>query len=192
MSEQEPPKVGSAGRYQRSASGLVGAIIVVVVVVGAILGYRSLFSSETEIEPDDIDFLPVIARAQEEGFAPVYPARLPKDWIATTVDLEASEGTFGLSLLTDDEEYVGIRQSSDSLGTLLSTYVDDKEVDDADDLTVEDPESGLPTLWEGHQDRGGDTAYSAEVGDDTVLVFGSASPAQLREVVEELTTRPLR
>ena len=38
---------------------------------------------------------------------------------------------------------------------------------------------------------GGQTAYVAEVGDDTVLVFGSASAKDLQAIIDALTAAPV-
>ena len=45
--------------------------------------------------------------------------------------------------------------------------------------------------WGGYADPGGDLAYAAEVGDHSVLVYGSAPGDDLRAIVESLTTARL-
>ena len=52
-------------------------------------------------------------------------------------------------------------------------------------------EGSVAEAWQGFEDDGGDTAYAAEVGDRTVLVYGSASPADLQDLIERLTTEPV-
>jgi hypothetical protein len=44
--------------------------------------------------------------------------------------------------------------------------------------------------WRSFTDSGGDRAYAATLGDAEVLVYGSASAADLRRVIELLTTDP--
>ena len=41
------------------------------------------------------------------------------------------------------------------------------------------------------EDEGGDLAYAAELGDDVVMVYGSAGEEDLRVVLERLTTEPV-
>ena len=48
----------------------------------------------------------------------------------------------------------------------------------------------MARTWQLFADSGGDLAYAAELGDDEVLVYGSASAADLREVIGLLTTDP--
>ena len=45
--------------------------------------------------------------------------------------------------------------------------------------------------WQVFEDAGGDLAYAAEVGDDVVMVYGSAAEEDLRLVLERLTTAPV-
>lgn len=49
--------------------------------------------------------------------------------------------------------------------------------------------------WQTWTDEGGDTAYVAELGAgrraETVIVYGSASAAELQRVMELLTTEPV-
>ena len=49
------------------------------------------------------------------------------------------------------------------------------------------PEPG----WATYSDPGGDHAFAAEVGDDAVLVYGSADEDGLLRLVESLTTEQL-
>lgn len=178
-------ETGKPGRYQRSASGLIGAMIIIVVGVLLVIGYRSLFRSDVEIRPENIDYLEVVALAEDAGVTPTYPSDLPKGWIATTVDVDPAAKSFALSLLTDDEEYVGIRQADRSVTALLSEYVDEKAVEETEPITVS---GSVAEEWQGYRDGDGDTAYAAEVNGQQVLVFGSATPDQLQDVLERLTT----
>ena len=65
------------GRYDRSAGGLVIAMVVTVAAVVAFVVFRSLLSTDVEIEPDTVDYLEKVQQAQDAGLSPVYPATLP-------------------------------------------------------------------------------------------------------------------
>lgn len=183
MSEQPAPR-----RYPRSANGLVGSLIVTVVVVLAFIGFRSLFSEDLEVGRTPIDYLPVVALAQDGGFEVAYPTRLPAGWIATDARLvEGDPPWWYLDLLTEEGRYLGLRQEDDSVADLLERYVD-ADPQKADDLTVE---GSVATVWEGYADEGGDLAYAAEVGDETVLVFGSADAEHLEALIRLLTLEPV-
>ncbi len=119
----------------------------------------------------------------------MYPADLPEGWIATRAEvLRDDPPGFDLAMLTDDEQFVGLVWSAEPIDDLLAERVDDEDVEDADPLTVE---GSVAQQWDGYADPGGDLAYAAEVGDHSVLVYGSAPEEDLRAVVESLTTAPL-
>ena len=94
---------------------------------------------------------------------------------------------WAISLLTDGQRYIGVRQEDDQLDDLLATYVD-QEVQERPDVRVA---SSVAKDWQVFEDAGGDLAYAAEVGDDVVMVYGSAAEEDLRLVLERLTTAPV-
>ncbi len=55
-------------------------------------------------------------------------------------------------------------------------------------MTVDSP---LASEWQEWSAADGDHAYAASVGDDEVLVYGSASTADLLTMVEALTDAPV-
>ena len=180
-----PPE--SPGRYQRSTNGLVAAMVVTVLFVVGFIVLRGLVSNDLEVGPEPIDYLERIEQAQDAGVDVVYPPALPAGWIATGVTLEPGDPpAFGLNLLTEDSRFVGVRQSSASVEDLLDEYVD-SNTDEAG--TYEATGSVTPT-WDRYTDDGGDTGYAAEVGETTVLVYGSASASELETVVDALTATP--
>jgi uncharacterized protein DUF4245 len=107
--------------------------------------------------------------------------------MATSVHFSAVEDpVFGLGMLTDDGEFVGVRQEDAPLDDLLATYVDEESTE-GEELTLP---SAVARTWRSFTDSGGDRAYAATLGDAEVLVYGSASAADLRRVIELLTTDP--
>ena len=187
MSDQEQP-VGRAGRYQRSIAGGVGSLIVLVVVVLAFVGFRALFRDNDAVEVEPVDYLAVVAPAQEAGIRIVYPPSLPEGWTPTSVDfVPGTRPAFGVGMLTDEDLYVGVRQADDELATLLETYVD-AHAEKGDVVTVE---GAIVPEWQEWSDGGGDHAYSATVGDSEVLVYGSAPTEDLLTIVRSLTDAPV-
>ena len=174
------------GRYQRSIGGGVGAMAVLVVCVLAFVGLRSCTRDNGPVTPGAVDYLVAVEQAQEAGKAVVYPPTLPQGWNATSIDFVAVEPpAWGIGMLTDDEKFVGIRQGDD-LSSLLTTYVDDFAVQ-GDIVTVP---GALTEQWQEWSDAGGDHAYSASLGGDDVLVYGSASTEDLLTIVRSLTDAP--
>lgn len=193
MSAQQQEPTGRPGRYQRSAGGLVVSLVVTVLVVGGLLTFMGLFRHDFEQKPERVDYLATVAAAQQSGLRPVYPAALPTGWIATGVDVETGDDpAFGVRMLTEDEKFVGVRQEDASSTVLLAQWVDE-ETQPADAYTV--PASvprPVARHWEGFTDEGGDTAYVSKVGEERILVFGSASAEELQGIIDTLVQRPVR
>lgn len=176
------------GRYDRTPSGLVAALVVVVLVVGGILLFRGLFSSDYEDEPPDYDYLATVQELQDADFPAVYPPSLPEGWVTRNVNVEPGERpSLALSFLTDDEQFVGIRQEDADAEELVADLVDEN-------ATEGEPyraSASVAPTWDTWTDDGGDSGYAAQVGDTTVLVFGSAPAEVLTALVESLTDAPV-
>lgn len=180
--------VGRPGKYQRSAGGLVAALVITVVIVGALLWFLGLFRTDTDIDPEEIDYLGVAGEAQDAGLEPVYPTALPEGWIATGYDVTAVDGqALEIRMLTDDDNFVGIHQEDASVSALVREYVDEE----TSSIDIYTTDGSVAEAWEGYEDEDGDTAYATQVGDQTVLVYGSASPEELQDLIDRLTTKPV-
>jgi len=74
---------GQPGRYQRSSSGMVGALLVTLLVIGAFVAFRACNRTDLVVDPEHVDYLTQVGFAQEAGDQVVYPASLPTGWFAT-------------------------------------------------------------------------------------------------------------
>jgi hypothetical protein len=181
VSDQPPER---SARYQRSIAGGVGSMIVIVVLVLGFVLFRALFRDNDEVEQEPVDYLAAVGAAQQSGARLVYPPTLPKGWTATSIQYApGARPAWGLGMLTADGTFAGVRQEDAALETLLATYVDENPIQ-GDTVTIDSP---IASRWQEWSDDGGDHAYAATVGDDEVLVYGSASAADLRTLVESLT-----
>ena len=172
-------------RYQRSFNGLIGAMIVTVLFVLAFVGWRSLFRNDVDDRVEPVDWTESVQVAKQAGLDVVRPRELPDGWTATSVDLRAGdEPRWGLGVLTDEGRFVGIRQQDTSVSDLVETYVDE-DASEGDEVRVD---SAVSDTWQTWSDDGGDHGYSAEVGDDVVLVYGSAPAADIEAYLGLLTT----
>ena len=168
------------GRYQRSSNGLIGAMIVTLLAIGAFVLVRSLTRDQVEVEREAIDFVAAAEAARGAGFDVVAPSSLPDGWLATAVDLEQTDPPlWGLGILTDDENFVGLRQEDGSVKDLVETNIDE----DAIEGELLELDSAVGSTWQTWTDEGGDTGYSIEYGDQTVLVYGSAPADDLQEFI---------
>jgi len=83
------------------------------------------------------------------------------------------------------EHTAGIHQEDASERDLLATYVGEQAAESGETLTT-------PVgTWTGWDDTDDDHAWTTEVDDQTVLVFSSGDPDELRAFVQSLTTEPI-
>ncbi|GAB2445496.1 hypothetical protein GCM10027062_27730 [Nocardioides hungaricus] len=163
-------------------------IVLVLVVLGVVV-VRGLFRETPEYVPEPVDYLALVSSIQLGGdLSPAYPARLPGGWIVKDASFTPGDRpALDLAMSTDEGDFAGLRQEDQSVGELVRTYV-------GADATEGEPvrlDSAVAREWQTFTDPGGDTAFAAEVGDETVLVWGSAPAEALRGLVESLTTAPV-
>ncbi|WP_170219268.1 DUF4245 family protein [Nocardioides litoris] len=179
-------------RYERSFSGLIAAIVVTVLAVGAFVLFTGTFRDPQERGVPTVEYLPLVRDLQASGATVVYPSSLPEGWRSTDVRYEpGEEPRFELNLYTPDDDFVGLRQVAEEVDDVLG----DAGVDDASE---EDPLSGVEgpvATWQGWADPDGDRAYTAQVrtpsATDTVVVYGDVSAEELADLVRRLTTEPV-
>ncbi|QIK74186.1 DUF4245 domain-containing protein [Nocardioides piscis] len=171
------------GRYQRSATGMIGAMLVTLLAIGAFVLLRSLVRADVEVEPEPVDYAAAADAAREAGFGVVAPASLPSGWTATSIEFsQIDPQLWRLGMLTDDGKFVGVRQEDESVSELVDLNIDEDAVE-GEPLRLPSVVGDTWTTW---TDEGGDTGYSIEYGDETVLVYGSAPAEDLRELISRL------
>jgi hypothetical protein len=179
---------GSA-RYERSAAGMVGAMIVTLLVILAFVAFRALNREDLNVQPNSVDYLQAVEGLQANGLTPAYPAKLPKGWQATRAVFETDNLAWELDLLTADKRYVGIRQADLRDKDLVAKYVDDQGRQGGPAHFATDVATDW-TSWDVDDD---DSAYTAVLGKDTtLLVFGSASHKQIEQLVDGLVRTPVK
>lgn len=175
---------GQPGRYNRSFGGMTGALIVTVLVVIAFVTWRGLFRGEVDDTPVAVDWRDSVEVAQQANLSVVHPRDLPAGWTATSVELAAGDDPrWGLGVLTDDGDFVGIRQQDASVDDLVELYVDE-DADAGDEASVT---SEVADTWQTFTDDGGDTGYATEIGDEALLVYGSAPAGDIEAFMGLLT-----
>jgi Protein of unknown function (DUF4245) len=174
-------------RYDRSTSGMVGALLLTTLFVIGVVVLRGCNRTNPDVRPDHIDYRAQIGFAQRAGATLVYPARLPSGWYATRLDYEPGDRPeLGISMLTADQQYVGIRESPRDVPELLAAYVD-PQPSAGPSVTVD---GGIVRRWRTWTDDGGDTALSARWHRQSLLVFGTVSLADLEQLASTLTVAP--
>ena len=187
MSEQ-------AGRYQRSFSGLVGAMVVLVLGIGAFVVLRDL----NRVDPADpvrpVDYATPARFAQRAArFELLTPPALPAGWIATSVRFEddPDEQSWHLGLLTDAQRYIGIEQAERPVAAMVDDFVDE-DAEQAGEVDVDGVawtryvEPGRDPGADSSEPADGDMALVRETDGATTLVVGTVPQDQLTAVVGSL------
>ena len=173
----------SRTRYQRSAPGLVGAILICLALIGVVWALAKFQGAGGDkIDPaPTVDYRAELADAREQApFGVLAPEPPPKSWRATSVDFEVAGPvrTWKLGFLTPDDDFVGLTQSNDSA---------DQVVDGA--TRADQP--GAPVTvggepWQTLTSGEGETALVFAGDDVTVVVTGTADEAALVAFAESL------
>lgn len=53
------------GRYQRSFSGMLGALVVLLLVIGGFVAFRAVTRDDLEVEVETVDYLETVGFAQD-------------------------------------------------------------------------------------------------------------------------------
>lgn len=162
---------GQAGRYQRSAGGMVGAMIVLVALVVAWVGVKALTTQDPQSPVRTVDYARDVPAAKKAaGFDLVAPASLPEGWRATTVSFaDRPVQHWHLGVLTDRDRYVGLEQGGQSVRAMVEQYVDKAASRGA-------PVDVAGRRWATYTDAGGDLALVRRTGPTTTLVVGHDVP----------------
>jgi hypothetical protein len=173
---------GQAGRYQRSAAGMVAAMFVLVLVVIGWVLFREAVREVPETPVRTVDYVQVADSAREQAsFDVLAPEELPEGWRATSARFTPGRTeSWHLGMLTDEQEYVGLEQSGASVDDMVEEHVDAEAVEGK---SVE----VAGETWQTWRDAGGDLALVQESGDTTTLVVGHGVPQPtLADFVERL------
>lgn len=175
MSHERP------GRYQRSFSGLVGAMLVLILFVAAFVVFRAFVRDDPEVDAPALDYITPARFARETADFPILaPASVPDGWKATSVEfVQQPEQEWRVGFLTDEEEYIGIEQAQRPIPDMVEDFVDEEAVQ-GEDVTIEGEQ------WQSWTDEGGDLAFALEADGVTSLVVGTVPRAQLVAFVESM------
>lgn len=160
-----------SARYQRSAGGMAGAMLVLGVLVIGWVVIRSLTSADPASPVQRVDYARDVPTAREAAdFDLVAPPRLPRGWEATTVRYTPAPGArWHLGVLTDERRYVGLEQSRDPVRSMVEEFVDES-------ATRGRPADVAGEAWSTYTDSGGDLALVRRSGVTTTLVVGHDVP----------------
>ena len=169
------------GSYQRSASGLLGAMVATVLAVVAFVAFRAPHPRQRGHRGADgglAHLLPGRARRQQApgaGAARVAAVRAGRPPACRTSRVPSRPGTSACS--PRQGEYVGIDESTDGLDDLVHRYVD-PDASRGSDVTI------AASAWQVYTDSGGDYALGR-----TVPARGGRTPRPSSSAARRRTRR---
>lgn len=185
------PQTG-ARRYPRTFGGLVGSMIV---LVAAVVGYwvvQNVLHDQPEGKPVAVDYLDTVKAIQGAGIQVAYPQSLPHGWIAQESTFTPGDRpVWMLPMLTDEGRYVGIHQADAPLSDMLETDMPNGAHQGEDVQIASDLPGDQANTWSSWSDGSRDHGFATTVGDDTLLVYGSAPVEDLKKLIGLLTTAPV-
>lgn len=148
---------------------LLTAGVLVVFVLG-----RIFFTVEPDRPVSEVDYLTAAEGVEPTaGFDPWVPERLPEDWMANSARIDAT--TWEMGVVTDDDEFIGIRQLRDGEGEALDGAIDGETREESvGDVTWQVGESG------------GELVYASTEGEVTTVVTSTTSEDVTRDYVSSL------
>lgn len=150
---------------------MVGALMVLVLLVGGFVIARELFRDDPPSPVRDVDYAKVADFARDTApFDLLAPAAVPAGWRATSVRyVDGARPRWHVGFLTDEDRYVGLEQVDSSVRSMVETYVDEEAVEGT-------PVQVDGVTWSSWSDSGGDFALAREGGGATTLVVGHRVP----------------
>ncbi|HNM97300.1 MAG TPA: DUF4245 domain-containing protein [Marmoricola sp.] len=175
------------GRYQRTTSGLVGAMIVTLLAVGGFVGFRALNRNDASRPVPTVpasQVAQVAKAARADGLIAPLPVPLPQGWRITSLSYRPGVApTWHVGMLTADQQYVGIEERRESVGDMVTKYVD-KRATKGSTRALEGRQ------WQTWTDDGGDYALTSRIGQFTYLVGGSAARKDVETLLAALNLNP--
>ena len=173
-----------AAKYNRSFSGMIGAMVVLVLVVLVFVAFRAVNREDATVEIEAVDYAGPAEYAQDTAeFAVLVPAELPDGWKATSVRFDQGrDQTWHLGVLTDDEKYVGLEQADRSVGDMVATFVGE-ETEVGGEVDVDG------TTWQVFRDTADDdVALVTEDAQVVTVVVGSVDEETLTSYAASLAS----
>lgn len=172
---------------QRSVPGMIGAMLVLLLVIGLFVTARSFTRDNREVPPTPVDYLAAVAAAQDLGLPVLYPAELPKEWVVTSVAVPRTvEQPWGMGLLTGERRFIALREESGTEQALVRAEMGaEAQIEGAVDLP-----GAMVTGWR-RVTSPDETGLVARRAGGVVLVYGTADQPALETLAIALTSAPL-
>ena len=173
-----------AGRYQRSFSGMVGAMVVLLLVILGFVAFRAINRNDVADPVVALDWRHPASYARDQAdFDVLAPSSLPAGWIATSARWTGGHDEhWHLGMLTGQRQYVGVEQEDRSVQDMVEEYVDPNAA------RGKDVRIGGQTWQSWFDDE--DQALVLPQDDVTTLVVGTLDRASVEDFVRTLRQAP--
>ncbi len=193
QSTSEQPET-PARSYPRTFGALIGSMIfllVLVVPIVLIVQWRGNLEREVSGANDTYkaDWAEAVRSAQVADLDVIYPRELPSGWYANTDPSYqgGEEPAWTMSFVKGETSYVGLELSSRSAQSMAQKNVD-TQAREGDEVTIR---TDVATTWTEWTDADGDSAYSAEIGEQTLMLWGPKD-GDVRRYLTLVTADPLK
>lgn len=183
-----------ARSYPRTFGALIGSMIfLLVLVVPIVLVVQWRGNLEREVsganETYKADWAEAVRSAQIADLTVVYPRELPSGWYANTDPSYkgGEEPAWTMSFVKGETSYVGLEFAARSAQSLAQKNVD-TQARKGGEVSIK---TDVATTWTEWSDSDGDSAYSAEVDGQTLMLWGPKD-SDVRAYLALLTTEPLK
>lgn len=172
----------ASSRGNPDLDDIVRSMVVLGLIVLALYGVGQFFTRTPEQPTRSVDWQPAVESARRSADYPVLaPPSLPDGWRATSARYVPSSGTWTLGVLTDDEEYLGVEQSTASVTSIVDRVADGGEA--AGSAQVADR---VWSVTAGPDDR---ITYASRVDGVTTVVTGTTEQRDLEAYIGTLVDR---
>lgn len=153
--------------------------LVVLAIIAILAGAGSLLSSPPGDPVPAVDYQPALSAARDAAPYPVLaPEDLPEGWRANSVRYRIGSDAWHLGILTDEDRYIGIEQSPDSVEELVEEFA--AEAEPAGDIEL----GGQTWALLRTEDR---TTLVRRADDATTLVTGDAPQQSIADLAADLS-----
>jgi hypothetical protein len=150
----------------------MGALLLGVVLIGQLV---TVTPDRPEVRVDLGDA--VTGAKATATFEVIAPAALPDGWIATSARF--TPDTWHLGVLTADDKYIGLEQTSTSARTIIDDFAPKSRAVGDVQLAGE--------AWQVRTESDGDRIYVRDLGDTSVLVVSSARRTEVESYISSLS-----
>ena len=162
-------------RYELPITTMVGAMLVVLVVVGGFVAFRGLIRDNAATPVRTVEYAHLLQQGKQDGkLSMLSPVPVPSGWRATSARYRGGVNPqWHLGMLTSGKKYVGLEQAREDEASLIKKSV-------MGDVSSEGKVDIEGTTWQSWKASKGDYVLTRTDGDSVVLVRGSAPKLEIQ------------